>query len=83
MSPLTETGLVRMRQCQSDLALNGIDLAGAGERAVRLLVRRHLDYFQLMLGYDAGPREIVALAERLRGRRKGRGSRREKATSPA
>ena len=83
MSPLTETGLVRMRQCQSDLALNGIDLAGAGERAVRLLVRRHLDYFQLMLGYDAGPREIVALAERLRGRRKGDGSGREKATSPA
>ena len=83
MSPRTETGLVRMRQCQSDLALNGIDLAGAGKQAVRLLVRRHLDYFQLMLGYDAGPREIVALVERLSRRRQRGGSGRKKATSPA
>lgn len=57
--------LQRMRRCQSDLAANGIDLAGKGERTMRVLVRRHLDYFQLMLGYDAGPREIVALARRL------------------
>ena len=75
--------LRRMRLCQRDLKRNGIDLAATDGRAMRLFVRRHLDYFQLMLGYDAGPREIVALAERLRGRRKGDGSGREKATSPA
>ena len=75
MSPSAETSLKRMGRCESDLARNGIDLAGSGERAIAMLVRRHLDYFQLMLGYDAGPREVVALAKRLRGLRKrgGRG----------
>jgi hypothetical protein len=53
-----------------DLAANGIELAGARAGAMRLLVRRHLDYFQLMLGYDAGPREIMALAKRLRSLRR-------------
>ena len=60
------TSLQRMRRCQSDLAANGIHLAGRGDRTMRLLVRRHLDYFQLMLGYDARPREVVALAQRLK-----------------
>jgi hypothetical protein len=69
MSSSAETSLKRMGRCVSDLASNGIDLAGAGERAMRRLVRRHLDYFQLMLGYDAGPREVIALAKRLRSGR--------------
>ena len=60
------TSLQRMRRCQSDLAANGIDLAGRGERTMRLLVRKHLEYFQLMLGYDARPGEVVALARRLK-----------------
>ena len=77
MAPSTETSLKRMGRCVSDLARNGIDLAGTGRRAMRLLVRRHLDYFQLMLGFDAGPREVVALVERLTGPRDGgRGHRR-------
>ena len=61
-----ETSLRRMRQCQADLAENGIDLVGTGERTMRLLARQHLDYFQLMLGYDARLREVVALALRLK-----------------
>ena len=71
MSALAATRLNRMGRCESDLARNGIDLLGAGERAMRLLVRRHLDYFQLMLGYDAGPREVIALAKRLSSERNG------------
>jgi hypothetical protein len=71
MSPSAERSLKRMGQCESDLARNGIDLTGTGVRAMRLLVRRHLEYFQLMLGYDASPREVIALATCLRdgGRR--------------
>jgi len=71
MSALAATRLNRMGRCESDLARNGIDLLGAGERAMRLLVRRHLDYFQLMLGYDAGPREVIALAKGLSSERNG------------
>lgn len=66
MSLSAKTRLERMGRCESDLARNGVDLLGAGERAMRLLVRRHLDYFQLMLGFDADAREIIALAKRLR-----------------
>ena len=64
-----ERRLRRMRRCELDLKRNGIDLADADVRATRLLVRRHLDYFQLMLGYDAGPGEVIALENRLRRRR--------------
>lgn len=64
MSLSAETSCKRMGQCVSDLARNGIDLSRTGERATRLLVRRHLDYFQLMLGYDARPHEVIALAKR-------------------
>jgi hypothetical protein len=51
--------------CRSDLLANGIDLARAGHESLCRLVRLHLDYFQLMLGYDAAPAEIVALFERI------------------
>ena len=68
------TSLERMRRCQSDLAANGIDLARIGARAMRVLVQQHLDYFQLMLGYDAAPREVIALAQRLKDPRVGRRS---------
>lgn len=63
-----------MGRCDADLARNGIDLLGAGDRETGVLVRRHLDYFQLMLGYDAGPREVLSLVRRLRG---GRGPRQQ------
>ena len=74
MASSAATSLRRMRRCQSDLAANGIDLAGTGERTMRVLVRRHLEYFQLMLGFDAGPREVVALARRMTDPRNARGS---------
>ena len=75
MSAVAAVHLDRMGRCETDLARNGIDLLGAGERAMRLLIRRHLDYFQLMLGYDAGPGEVVALAKRLKSARsRGRGA---------
>lgn len=50
--------------CRSDLLASGIDPDRGGRRGLRALVRLHLDYFQLMLGYDASPAEIVALCER-------------------
>ena len=69
MSPASESSLRRMRLCERDLKRNGIDLATTDVRGMRLLVRRHLDYFQLLLGYDAGVREVIALENCLRGRR--------------
>lgn len=53
MSTPAAMNLHRMRQCERDLKRNGIDIAKTGARVLRLLVQRHLDYFQLMLGYDA------------------------------
>ena len=72
----TAERLYRMRLCELDLGRNGIDLAGSGVRGLRLLVWLYLDYFQLMLGYDAAPREVIALENRLRSRRNGRRGRR-------
>ena len=45
----------------ADLAHHGINLTDARGVALRRLVRVHLEYFQLMLGYDARPAEIVEL----------------------
>ena len=72
MSTPAAINLRRMRQCELDLKRNGIDLAETGGRRLRLLVRQHLDYFQLMLGYDAAASEVVALESRLRGLRRAR-----------
>jgi hypothetical protein len=56
-----------IRSCVSDLRNNGIDLTAATERRVRQVVREHIDYFQLMLGYDSNPAEIIELVQ-ARGR---------------
>jgi len=61
MMPSHATRLTRLAVCRSDLLENGIDLARADLRTLSQLVRRHLDYLQLMLGWDAGVREIVEL----------------------
>jgi hypothetical protein len=61
MIPPRKTQLTRLAACRSDLLENGIDLAPADLRRLCQLVRRHLDYLQLMLGWDAGVREIVGL----------------------
>ena len=53
--------LARMSACRSDLADNGICTDAMGPRALCDLARRNLDYFQAMLGCDAGLREVVEL----------------------
>jgi hypothetical protein len=55
-----------MSACRSDLADNGIDPDALGPRALCDLARRNLEYFQAMLGYDAGLREVVDLIDRTR-----------------
>ena len=64
--PSRRTKRARACACRSDLRASGIDPDRGGRRGLYALVRRHLDYFQLMLGYDASPAEIVALFERTR-----------------
>ena len=73
MAPSHETQLKRMSDCMADLANHGINLADARGVALRRLVRVHLEYFQLMLGYDARPAEIVELVGHTRDRRRAAG----------
>jgi hypothetical protein len=61
--PSHKTRLARMSACRSDLTDNGVDLDVLGPRALCNLARRNLDYFQAVLGYDAGLREVVELIE--------------------
>jgi hypothetical protein len=61
--PSPKTRLTRMSACRSDLTDNGIDPDALGPRALCDLARRNLEYFQAMLGYDAGLREVVELIE--------------------
>ena len=66
MLPSDTTRLSRMRACRSDLLANDIALNEADHLGLGELSRRHLDYFQLMLGYDVAPGELVSLAKRIR-----------------
>ena len=66
MAPSQRTRLNRISACRSDLADNGIELDGSGPRTVCDLARRNLEYFQCMLGYEAGLREVVGLLEQTR-----------------
>jgi hypothetical protein len=61
MMPTQQTCLERIQFCISDLSENGIDLAGTDRRRQARLVSEHLEYFQLMLGYDSDPAEILEL----------------------
>jgi hypothetical protein len=61
MMPTQETCRERIQFCISDLSDNGIDVAGADDHRRGRLVREHLEYFQLMLGYDSDPAEILEL----------------------
>jgi hypothetical protein len=67
MIPTQKTRLSRMDACRSDLSDNGIDPDFSGYRARCDFARRNLEYFQFMLGYDAGLREVVGLLERTGG----------------
>ena len=53
----------RIRMCVSDLRTNGIDLTNADDRRVSQVVREHLDYFQLMLGYESDVADVIALVK--------------------
>lgn len=66
MLPTRKIQINRMSACLSDLTDNGINLDALGRRALCDLARRNLEFFQSMLGYDAGLREVVALIERAR-----------------
>ena len=66
MFPSKSSRVARMRACRADLTNNRLDPDAMGPRALRDLARRDLDYFQAMLGYDAGVREVVELIGRAR-----------------
>lgn len=61
MMPTQQVCLERIRSCISDLSQNGINVAAVDDRHRARLVKEHLEYFQLMLGYDSDPAEILAL----------------------
>jgi hypothetical protein len=66
MMPTAQTCIERIETCISDLSDNGIELKGADDRKLAQVVREHLEYFQLMLGYDSDAREVLALLKRSR-----------------
>ena len=61
MMPTAQTRFERIESCISDLSDNGINLIGADDRQLTQLVREHLEYFQLMLGYDSDAQEVLDL----------------------
>jgi len=61
MLPAQRTRLDRIRTCISDLSDNGIQLVGADDHRLAKVVRQHLEYFQLMLGYDSEVQEVLDL----------------------
>jgi len=61
MIPTQAARLDRIRTCVSDLSLNGIDLIGADDDRLARVVQEHLEYFQLMLGYDSDVGEVLEL----------------------
>jgi hypothetical protein len=50
MTAGTATTTARTRSCAADLLTNGIDVNGMPDDALRALIARERDYFQLMLG---------------------------------
>ena len=71
-----------MGACRWDLGANGIDVTRKDARGLRRLAETHLDYFQLMLGYDATTREIVTLMNSVANRPRSRSSGRAKRHRP-
>lgn len=61
MLPAPRIRLDRIRTCISDLSDNGIHLIGADDHRLAKVVRQHLEYFQLMLGYDSDVQEVLDL----------------------
>ena len=61
MLPTKAIRLDRIRACVCDLCDNGIDIEHADDRGLDRVVHEHIDYFQLMLGYDTDPGEVLQL----------------------
>ena len=67
MMPTVKLQRTRIATCIADLSDNGIDLGRADDHRLRQVVREHLEYFQLMLGYDSDAAEVLEL---IKSRRK-------------
>lgn len=61
MMPTAKLQRTRIATCIADLSNNGIELSHADNKRLRQVVREHLEYFQLMLGYDSDPAEVLQL----------------------
>ena len=61
MLPTKAIRLDRIRACVCDLSDNGIDLEHADDNGIDRVVHEHIDYFQLMLGYDTDASEVLEL----------------------
>lgn len=61
MLPSHDTRQERIRACVEDLMANGIDLLHANEHEIRAVVRENLDYFQLMIGDESRPGQVVSM----------------------
>jgi hypothetical protein len=61
MMPTPESRRSRMDTCISDLSENGINVMTLDDRHLGAFVRENVDYFQLMLGYDSDPGEVLQL----------------------
>ena len=64
MMPTQRVRVDRISACVNDLSSNGIELQNASDGRLREVVREHLDYFQLMLGYDSDAGEVLELLKK-------------------
>jgi hypothetical protein len=64
MPNLTTSRLMAIGRCRSDLLNDGLDLHTITRVRLRALVRTDLEYFQLMLGDESRPGQIIALIQR-------------------
>lgn len=61
MMPTSKLQRTRIATCIADLSDNGINLSAANDHRLRQVVREHIEYFQLMLGYDSDAGEVLRL----------------------
>lgn len=61
MKNLTPARLGKISACRSDLLANDIDVTALDATQVAGLVGAHLEYFQMMLGDDSTPGQILSL----------------------
>ena len=61
MPNITMSRLLTIGRCRRDLLNNGVDLNALPRVRLRTMVRTDLEYFQLMLGDESSPRQIISL----------------------